>query len=161
MIKSILVVCEGNVCRSPMAAAFLRSICREANVTSAGLNALVGHAAPDFACDVMRLRGLPINEHRALQITASFCKQAELILVMDNDQRIELEKRYPFAKGKVYRVGEHSRFDIDDPYRQDRTVFEHCAQTIETGIMEWAERLNQIAGGSSTRVAHSKDRSMP
>ncbi|CAE6735245.1 low molecular weight protein-tyrosine-phosphatase [Paraburkholderia domus] len=161
MIKEILVVCEGNLCRSPMAAAFLASVHREATVISAGLNALVGRPSPDFARDVMRERGLPIDEHRAQQITAALCKQAELILVMDNLQRRELEQRYPFAKGKVYRVGEHSQFDVDDPYRQAITVFEHCAQTIETGINEWATRLSLMADRPVIGSVHSKDQSLP
>ncbi|USU20971.1 low molecular weight protein-tyrosine-phosphatase [Paraburkholderia fungorum] len=151
MIKHILVVCEGNICRSPMAAAFLQSQLRDVAVTSAGLNALLGSPSPDYARQVMRERGLPIDSHRAQQITDAVCTNAELILVMDNVQRREVEKRFPFAKGKVFRVGERGDFDIDDPYRQGRSGFEHCAQAIETGISDWVKRLNMIAGGSGMR----------
>ncbi|MFM0412861.1 low molecular weight protein-tyrosine-phosphatase [Paraburkholderia aromaticivorans] len=159
MIRQILVVCEGNVCRSPMAAAFLRSKLEGVSVSSAGLNALVGSPAPEFACDVMRLRGMPIDQHRAQQITDELCRNTELILVMDSDQRRELENRYPFSKGKVYRVGEHGVFDIEDPYRQGRAVFEHCAQTIETGVSEWVKRLGLIASGANARSTYPENRS--
>jgi protein-tyrosine phosphatase len=153
MIKNILVVCEGNVCRSPMAVAFLRAQLHDVVVTSAGLNALHGSPSPDHAREVMRERNLPIDGHKAQQITDAACTNAELILVMNNAQRREVERRFSFAKGKVFRVGERGDFDIDDPYRQGRSAFEHCAQTIETGILDWVKRLNMIAGGSSTRPA--------
>jgi len=82
-----------------------------------------------------------------------------LVLVMDSDQRRELESRYPFSKGKVYRVGEHGVFDIEDPYRQGRTVFEHCAQTIETGVSQWVKRLGLIASGANARSTYPENRS--
>ena len=118
MIETILVVCEGNVCRSPMAAALLATALPGVNVVSCGVNALVGKPAVPLAQDVMRERGQDIGEHRAQKISRSLCVEADLIPVMDRDQRRFLEDRYPLARGKVFRLGEHDNFDILDPYRQ-------------------------------------------
>lgn len=159
MIRHILVVCEGNICRSPMAVAFLQSALPHAAVTSAGLNALVGTPPPDFARDIMRKRGISIDGHTGVQITEAACRNAELILVMDRLQRRELEMRFPFAKGKTYRVGEHGDFDIEDPYLQGQSVFEHCAQTIEMAVEDWGKRLSQMAHASNRRsVQNEKSR---
>jgi protein-tyrosine phosphatase len=134
VIGTILVVCEGNVCRSPMA------------------EALLGAALPDVKV-VMRERGVDIGEHRARQISRSLCVEADLILVMDRDQRRFLEERYSFARGKVFRLGEHDDFDIHDPYRQPRFVFERCARLIEAGIARWLTRLQLVRARDSLSAA--------
>lgn len=156
MIETILVVCEGNVCRSPMAAALLAAALPGVKVVSCGVNALIGKSATPMALEVMRERGFDINEHRAQQISRSLCVEADLILVMDRDQRRFLEDRYPFARGKVFRLGEHDNFDILDPYRQPRFVFERCARLIETGISSWVSRLRIVqARGSLSAAEHT------
>ena len=49
---------------------------------------------------------------------------AELILVMEQGHKAELEQRFPLVRGKVFRLGELGEFDIADPYRQPRAAFE-------------------------------------
>ncbi|MDE1005108.1 MAG: low molecular weight phosphotyrosine protein phosphatase [Paraburkholderia fungorum] len=144
MIGNILVLCEGNVCRSPMAAALLRAALPDRTVASAGFNALLGVPAMPFAQDVMRERGLSIDDHRGRQLSHAACVEADLILVMDRQQRALLESKHPFARGKVFRIGEYKNFDVHDPYRQPRFVFERCARLIETGVADWQARLRLI-----------------
>jgi len=90
MMESILIVCEGNICRSPMAEAMLRQAMPGRRVASAGLNALVGMPAAPYAQEVMRMRGFDVSTHRAQQIGRSLCTDADLILVMDRRQRASL-----------------------------------------------------------------------
>ena len=52
--ENILVVCVGNICRSPMAEALLKQRFPEKNIDSAGVGALVGHGADDAAIKVMQ-----------------------------------------------------------------------------------------------------------
>ncbi|WP_423760102.1 low molecular weight protein-tyrosine-phosphatase [Burkholderia sp. NLJ2] len=144
MIESILIVCEGNICRSPMAEAMLRQAMPGRRVASAGLNALVGMPAAPYVQDVMRLRGFDVSTHRAQQIGRSLCTDADLILVMDRRQRVSLENQFPFVRGRVFRVGEYTDFDVHDPYRQPRFVFERCARLIELGVTEWSKRLRIV-----------------
>lgn len=98
MIQTILVVCEGNVCRSPMAEALLHARLPDRTVTSAGINALVGMQAAKLSQDVMNERGLELSGHRARQLRHLMCVEADLILVMEREQKTELEIRYPFAR---------------------------------------------------------------
>ncbi len=143
-MKSILVVCEGNICRSPMAQGLLTAALPRIPVRSAGLNALSGTPADETAVRLMRARGIDIAPHRALQITRDLCAQAELVLVMSADQRKRLEETYPFACGRVFRLGEFSKRDVPDPYRQSERAFGESLQLIDEGVHEWLLRIQKI-----------------
>ena len=67
-ITHLLVVCVGNICRSPMAEALLRDALtgpEDIIVESAGLGALVGQAADKHAVELMKERSIDITAHRA------------------------------------------------------------------------------------------------
>ncbi|MBN3756904.1 low molecular weight phosphotyrosine protein phosphatase [Paraburkholderia sp. Tr-20389] len=144
MIEKILVVCEGNVCRSPMAAALLSVTPGGHKVTSAGWNAMVGAPAAPFAREIMQARGMNIDAHRGRQLGLPDCIHADLILVMDRRQRELIEREYPLARGKIFRLGEHRNIDVDDPFRQPRAVFERCAHLIEVCVADWQTRLKTL-----------------
>ncbi|MET5021226.1 low molecular weight phosphotyrosine protein phosphatase, partial [Burkholderia pseudomallei] len=65
MIESNLIVCAGNLCRSPMAAALFAAAQPGRAVTSAGLTARVGLPAAPLAQAVLRERGVDLSAHRA------------------------------------------------------------------------------------------------
>ena len=62
-IKNILVVCVGNICRSPMAEYFLKEAHPDLHIESAGLSAMVGHAADDKAIDCMNAKNIEMIKH--------------------------------------------------------------------------------------------------
>ena len=93
--KRILVLCEGNYCRSPMAEFLLRaSLGPEVSVESAGLGALHGSSAAPEAEALMTDRGLDISSHRARQLTKEIALAADLILVMEKVHRRRLQQRF-------------------------------------------------------------------
>jgi protein-tyrosine phosphatase len=143
-MKNILVVCEGNICRSPMAQGLLATALPHAEVRSAGLNALSGMPADETAVQLLQARGIDITSHRALQITRELCSHAELILVMSASQRQTLEEKYPFACGRTYRLGEFGKLDVPDPYRQPAWAFQESLQLIDQGVRDWLRRIQQI-----------------
>ena len=83
-MKSVLVVCIGNICRSPMGQALLAAAAPGIEVTSAGTGALIGQQADPIARELMTARGLDIEGHVARQINQAMCQSADLILTMDN-----------------------------------------------------------------------------
>ena len=146
-MHSILLVCIGNICRSPVAEALLKQRFPDKAVHSAGLAALVGRPADATAQAIAQRHGLDLSAHRARQITGAMCTHADLILVMENDQKQELAARYPLARGKIRCLGEQpggQRFDVADPYRKPLEAFEQAHAAIERGVDQWAERIRQI-----------------
>jgi protein-tyrosine phosphatase len=143
-MKSIRVVCEGNICRSPMAEALLAAGLPDTQVRSAGLNALVGNPADETAVRLMRLRGLDISNHRAVQVNREMCLRSELVLVMSTDQRKQVEETYPTSHGRVFRIGEFDKVDVPDPFRQSSAAFETALKLIDQGVRGWLQRIRQI-----------------
>lgn len=145
MINNILLVCIGNICRSPMAEGIFRHALPEKQFFSAGLDALVGHAADPHAVALMEARGIDIGEHRARRIEGWMLLESDLILTMDKAQKDYLESRYPAAQGKVMRIGEALHCDIPDPYGQNRRAFEHACDLIERSLELWITPLRYPA----------------
>ena len=144
MIRHILVVCVGNICRSPMAEALLKSALRgqeEFTVESAGLGALVGHPASEHSVELMDEMGIDITGHRARQIHPDMVSDADLVLVMEAGHRRAIDDADPTARGKVHRLGEWQDKDIDDPYRQPKEAFADALEDIKTGVASWAEKI--------------------
>ncbi|WP_082322252.1 low molecular weight protein-tyrosine-phosphatase [Variovorax paradoxus] len=144
-MKSVLVVCIGNICRSPMGEALIAAALPELEVTSAGVGALVGQPADPLARQLMAERGLDIESHRARQLTNLMCQRADLILAMDEEQRLHISQRHPLTRGKLFRLGEMARVDIPDPYRLGRPAFEQALQLIDVGANEWADRIKKLS----------------
>lgn len=143
MLSSILTVCTGNICRSPMAEVLLLDCLKDEKVavSSAGLMALVGQPADPLAITLLAERGLDATGHRARQITTEMAMGAELILVMELWQQRDLERNIPQVKGRVFRLGHWRKFDIIDPYRKGRESFEEALSAIERGVNNWIEVL--------------------
>lgn len=144
-MNRILIVCIGNICRSPMAEAILqqRLLDRglQIEVSSAGLHALVDSPADPMAQELLAERGVDISMHRARQLTQKLVFDADLILTMDSKQEQQLVHHYLGAKGRVYRIGQISGFDVSDPYKRPRVIFEQALALIDQGVDEWQKRL--------------------
>jgi protein-tyrosine phosphatase len=143
-VKHILVVCEGNICRSPMGAALFGARGPRLAARSAGLGALVGRPADEAAVRLMHARGVDITDHRATQLTRRMCLESDLVLVMDREQRKRVETLYPEACGRVFRLGEFTEQDIPDPYRQPEKAFRHALDLMEQGIARWLQRIERL-----------------
>jgi protein-tyrosine phosphatase len=140
MLDRVLMVCAGNICRSPMAEGLLRSrfIGRPgATVASAGIAALAGRPADPIACELLAAHGIDISDHRARQLTADLVTGHDLVLVMEQAHVRAVELMFPVARGRVRRIGEFGGFDVDDPYGKGRGDFERALARIERGLDEF------------------------
>ncbi|PWF48940.1 low molecular weight phosphotyrosine protein phosphatase [Massilia glaciei] len=140
-MQRILVLCIGNICRSPMAEGMLRQALPGRAVVSAGLGAMIGKPADPHALQLMAEHGIDIDTHRAQQISSALVSQAEVILVMDLDQKRHVETQYMGARGKVFRLGEAAKVDIPDPYREGIDSFRLAHKLIEAGVKVWSEQI--------------------
>ena len=144
-MQHILTLCVGNICRSPLAQALLARELPKHQVRSAGLNALVGYPADPAVIQIAQEHGFDLGGHRAQQVTSVMCQQAELILVMEQEHKTQLEQLYPQVRGKVFRLGLFSEFDIADPYRQPREAFDTAYEGIAQGVADWLTRIKKLS----------------
>ncbi|HSV44174.1 MAG TPA: low molecular weight protein-tyrosine-phosphatase [Ramlibacter sp.] len=143
-MNNLMVVCVGNICRSPLGEAMLAREFPGKRVWSSGLDALAGDPADPTSVELATEQGLDLSAHRAQQISGLMCQNADLILVMEESHKTELEQRYATVRGKVFRLGDISRFDIVDPYRQGRAAFEAARAEIARGVADLALRIRQL-----------------
>ncbi|WP_436662266.1 low molecular weight protein-tyrosine-phosphatase [Acinetobacter sp. P1(2025)] len=139
--QNILVVCVGNICRSPMAAYFLKQLCPDKKISSAGISAMVGHPADEKAQQAMQNFGIAMHDHIAQQLNSELLQKADLILVMSNRQQQHIERQWPFVKGKIYRLGHWQSTNIADPYQHDQSVFNESCELIQRCVNDWKQRI--------------------
>lgn len=139
---NILVVCVGNICRSPMAEALLKQRYPDKAIDSAGVGALVGHPADSAALEIMTKQQLDITNHVAKQIDEKLVLKADLIFTMSDSQTKWIEERWPFCRGKTFKLGHWTDNDIADPYRHEITAFETAYQDIVDGLEQWADKIS-------------------
>lgn len=141
--NSILIVCVGNICRSPTAERLLQQALPHKTIASAGIAALTGHAAYATAAEVALQHGVSLEGHSAQQLTRSLCQQHDLILVMEQKHIDAVSRLAPEMRGKTMRYGHWLQRDIPDPYRQSREAFEFTFALIADATQAWAQRLNK------------------
>ena len=144
MFNNILVVCLGNVCRSPVAEFLFRRELgeRDIRVGSAGLGALVGRPIDDHAAALLQDEGIDASEHRARQLEPSMLRQADLVLAMEHRQLKSVARLAPEASGKVFLFDKwHAGGDVPDPYRRSRHVFKQVHASIKRGVGSWLRYL--------------------
>lgn len=148
MINRLLVVCTGNICRSPLAEALLRSELPELQVSSAGIGALVGHAADANAAAVAVEQGLDVGAHVARQLDQKLVVESDLILVMDHGHLKWINQQFPHARGRVFLLGHwNDGAEVPDPYGHSLASFRKAYELLWPFAQSWVKRL----GGAARR----------
>lgn len=144
MFQSILVVCTGNVCRSPMGERLLRQQLPGRKVTSAGILGLEGRPANAAAQAVARRHGVSLEGHIARKVTRSLLQKSDLILVMEPEHLHFIATMAPENRGKTLLFGQWLETrDIPDPYHKSREAYEYVFEQLGKASREWARRLSQ------------------
>lgn len=157
MTSSVLFVCLGNICRSPLAeAAFRREAERagfDVRVDSAGTGTWNLGKAPDPRSQtVARREGFDISERRARQVTADDFHRFDRIVALDPQNLRDLDAMRPAgAKAAVSLLLDHvagrEGQAVADPYHGDTADFDASWADIDAGVRGLAARLS--AAGSA------------
>jgi protein-tyrosine phosphatase len=142
MISSVLVVCVGNICRSPMGARRLAQAVPGLTIGSAGLAAVVGAGAEPTSQAAAEEIGLNLDGHVARQLTAEIGAAHDLILVMEPGHRAEITRRFPQLSGRTM-VFDHwvGGKGIADPFGKPPEAHRLARDAIVLAADAWALRL--------------------
>ena len=150
--KTVVFVCTGNVCRSPMAAGlFYDKLVREkadgaVRVRSAGTWALEGQPASAYALQVMGEHGLDISSHRGRNLTQADADGADLILAMTRRHSDFIAHQLEGTDDKVYLLAEMAgeAKDIADPYGGSLHEYRCTAAELKDLVERGYPRIVQL-----------------
>jgi len=128
-----------------MGEGLLKRLLPDATVSSAGLLALDGSLPDPTAVRLLSDYGVDISLHRARRLSPLIMASADLVLVAESAQRLDLERQYVAARGKVFRIGEFDGSDIADPFQLEPTHYQRALSGIEAGLLQWAKQIARIA----------------
>lgn len=153
MVRSVLVICSGNLCRSPVAERLLRRACGDLRIASAGTLAVAADRADPLAQRVSLGRGLTLDGHIPRSLTPEMVQNYDLLLVMEPEHLRQVTALTPWARGKTMLFGHWSRQrTIPDPYRRGVAIFESVFGLLEQDALQWARRLNPSPQPSSVHA---------
>jgi glycine hydroxymethyltransferase len=161
-MKTILFVCTGNVCRSPMAEGLFRHAIKgngNYRILSAGVGAVDGQPPSPHAVRALRDLGIDISKQRSQILTAELVQEADYIFGMTHGHVDAVNLLFPQAAEKTFLLREFDETldvfekDISDPIGGSYEVYLNCRDQIEQGI---ASMLNFIEQTSQSQSSSSE-----
>lgn len=142
MIGSVLVVCLGNICRSPLGERILGQALPNIAVHSAGLAAVVNASADTDSMHTANEIGVDLSSHVARQLTLDIGAAYDLILVMEPSHKTEIFKRFSSLSGRTM-LFDHwiGGKGIIDPYRKPLAVQRATRDRIVAAAAPWIYHL--------------------
>jgi protein-tyrosine phosphatase len=150
----VLIVCSGNICRSPMAAVLAEKLLKEAGIEamiiSAGTLGIRGAPAAPFAIAAMEEIGLSLDMHRSQGISTLLLRAADHILVMSPEHAEAVLERDPALSSKVRRLWSYAPEgeleEIADPVGLELEHFIACRSDLEACLAAWVAELKARRG---------------
>jgi len=162
----ILVVCTGNVCRSPMAEGLLRKLVRDQGyhgeivVESAGTFPVEGASASIDAIENAAEEGVDIRGHVARPLTGKMVERTDLILVMEDEHLGRLAAAFPTVEGRAHLVTTYGDpngdpLGVPDPIGQGREIYRKAYRLIESGLQSAMPKIIELVSAKDDATGHS------
>ncbi len=142
-VKSVLFVCTGNICRSPIAEGLFRRLIgnrKDIEVLSAGVHAVRGQPPSLYAVQVCAEEGVNISDLRSQPLTAALVDRATHIFAMTGAHLETIQTLFPQGPEKSFLLREFEEAgttvwrDVPDPIGLGREVYEDCARIISNAL---------------------------
>jgi len=142
-VKSVLFVCTGNICRSPIAEGLFRRLLgnrKDIEVASAGVHAVRGQPPSLYAVQVCEEEGVDISGLRSQPLTAALVDRATHIFAMTGAHLETIEMLFPQGAEKSFLLREFEQpgttvwRDVPDPIGLGREVYEDCARIVKNAL---------------------------
>jgi glycine hydroxymethyltransferase len=162
-VKSVLFVCTGNICRSPIAEGLFRRLLgnrKEIEVASAGVHAVRGQPPSLYAVQVCEEEGVDISGLRSQPLTAALVDRATHIFAMTGAHLETIQMLFPQGAEKSFLLREFEEpgttvwRDVPDPIGLGREVYEDCARIIKNAlpsVLEFVEQGELVRPGTARR----------
>jgi glycine hydroxymethyltransferase len=166
IVKYVLFVCTGNICRSPMALGLFRRLLgnrKDIEADAAGVHAVRGQPPSVHAIDVCRKRGVDISSFRSQPLTVTLVDRATHIFAMTGSHLETIHLLFPQSAEKTFLLREFEERgatlwrDLPDPIGMSREVYNECADSIEKAlpsVLAFVEEteiaVSRHLGGSAT-----------
>ncbi len=164
-VKSVLFVCTGNICRSPIAEGLFRRLIgnrKDIEVLSAGVHAVRGQPPSLYAVQVCAEEGADISDLRSQPLTAALVDRATHIFAMTGAHLETIQTVFPQGAEKSFLLREFEEpgttvwRDVPDPIGLGREVYEDCARIISNAlpsVLAFVEQSALVRPGA----AHSRE----
>jgi glycine hydroxymethyltransferase len=167
IVKTVLFVCTGNICRSPIAEGLFRRLVgnrKDIEVASAGVHAVRGQPPSLYAVQVCEAEGVNIGDLRSQPLTADLVDQATHIFAMTGAHLETIHMLFPQGVEKTFLLREFEEpgstvwRDVPDPIGLGREVYEDCARTIKNAlpsVLAFVEQGELVPASRARRTSYS------
>lgn len=149
--RGILIVCHGNIIRSPFAARLVAQAVSDRghlSVRSAGLAAVPGRPPHPTAAHLATTRSVDLSDHAASSLAPDVVRSSDVIFVMDVPQLIAMRERFPEARDRTFLLtclAAEAPLEIGDPVDGDESRFQSCFDHIATAVRPIVHTLGSAA----------------
>ena len=145
MFEKILILCTGNICRSPLAEELIRQRALAAGkqvlVRSAGIGALAVHGADKITQQVANRHQVDLSAHRAQQLNLELTRWSDLILGMEKHHLDYANDLDPTTRGKTFLLGHWTKTEVPDPYRKPEDAHQLAYDIISEAVNDWVGKI--------------------
>jgi protein-tyrosine-phosphatase len=145
-IRGLLILCYGNICRSPFAEVVAKQLLPSLNVCSAGFHPDSGRTSPDHLQIAAKLLGVDLTSHRSRIAMRNMAASADIVLLMDAENLKLFEQEFPGEKNKILFLGMFlsTPRQIRDPYDFDTEETSAILDEISEAVGTFARWLDSI-----------------
>jgi len=148
-VRKLLVLCYGNICRSPFVERIMQRQLPHLDVSSAGFHPISGRTSPAVLQLCASSVGVDLSAHRSRRVAAEEVKSADMILLMDSANLADFRGQFPDDLGKVLFLGMFLSpgCEIHDPFdagiEQTTRILDQSVQAIQNVVRWLTETLGE------------------